>query len=57
MGEGDGVCIFENGKGINKSILYHEGEAEWLRGSFREFRWEKGENGWGKMLAERNCSV
>lgn len=57
VGEGDGVRIFENGKGTRKSILYQKEEAEWLRGSFRQFWWEKEEDGWGRYWWKRNHTL
>lgn len=48
MVEGRGVRVFENGKGFGKSIFYQKGVLEWLLKCFKEFRWEKGEEAWGR---------
>lgn len=57
VGEGDGVRIFENGKGFRKSILFSNEAVDWLMKSFREFRWEKSDGRWGWSREETKFFV
>lgn len=54
VAEGQGLRIFENGRGFRKSIFYRKDEVERLRECFRQFQWKKGGGGESRGMSRGN---